>query len=431
MQESFLHYIWQFQHFEKTDLCTTANDQVSIIKQGVLNKDSGPDFSSTKIRIGNIEWIGDTEIHIKSSDWLHHKHSNDPAYEKVVLHVVWDADTEIRRHDGTLIPTIELKDRVSKELLDRYFSLINGVEEIPCKNHLVAVNNITRIGMLDKAMMQRLESKAEKVLALYEKNGQDWEETTYQLLAQNFGFKINSEAFLQLSRTLPYKIVAKHSDNLLQIEALLFGQAGFLDDACDDPYLRLLKREYSFLRHKYQLNDIMVAHQWKFLRMRPANFPTIRIAQLASLLYEQKNLFAMFLYFTSSEAIIKRLSVCQSAYWREHFTLGKKAKNEIPGLGKSSIYNILINTVAPLLTAYGKAREEQLYIDRAIDLLYTLPAEDNHITRIWKSLAWPVKSAFDSQSLTELYNNFCKKKGCLSCTIGVSLVREERNEVLV
>lgn len=422
MSESFLHYLWQFQYFDRKDLLTTEGEQLAVLKTGLLNTNAGPDFFNAKINIGSIEWAGNVEIHIKSSDWFTHHHETDAAYNNVILHVVWENDKPVGQN-GTSIPTLELKDRVDPSLLKEYKKLINSPASIPCEKSLPSVEELIKLSMLDKALMQRLESKAGLVKDLLNLNNNDWDETTYQLLAKNFGFKVNADPFFQLSKVLPYKIMQKQS-SLLQAEALLFGQAGMLETKTKDEYISLIFREYNLLSQKYALHDWRLnAGQWRFLRLRPANFPTIRIAQFASMLFHSKNIFSQLMSAESYLSIRKIIEQHQSEYWRTHYRFGKKAKGSVSELGDASIENIVINTVAPLLVAYGKHKDEQVYIDRAIDLLQQLPAEQNKITRAWGELNWKVKNAFDSQASIELYNNFCQKRQCLNCNIGISILK--------
>ncbi len=423
MNESFLHYLWQFQYFEKKNLLTAEGEPISILKTGALNSNSGPDFAEAKININGIEWVGSVEIHIKSSDWYAHHHEMDGTYENVVLHVVWENDKPVSRKDKTLIPTLELKNRVNESILKEYKKLINSPTVIACEKSFPKVDELIKLSMLDKALMQRLETKAIQVEELLKMNKGDWEETTYQLLAKNFGFKVNADPFFQLAKSLPYKIILKQSA-LLPVEALLFGQAGMLETKTKDEYITSLFQEYHLLAQKYSLKESKLnPSQWRFLRLRPANFPTVRMAQFAYLLFSSKNIFSRLISADSYASMQKILSAKQSAYWDTHYRFGKKAKGMVPDLGESSVQNILINTVAPLLVAYGKQKDEQMFIDRAVELLQQLPAEQNKITRTWGSLGLKVKTAFDSQSLIELYNNFCQKRQCLNCAVGISILK--------
>jgi hypothetical protein len=425
MNESFLHYLWQFQYFDKTDLRSVEDEPITVLKTGQLNSNSGPDFSNAKIQINGMEWVGTVEIHIKSSDWNMHQHQIDAAYENVVLHVVWENDRPIFRKDNTPIPTLELKDRVEFSLLKEYKKLVNGTGAIACERSFARIDDLVKLSMMEGALMQRLENKANLVNELLKLNQGDWEETCYQLLAKNFGFKVNSDPFYQLARSLPYKIIQKQSSQL-QVEALLFGQAGMLETKTKDEYITSIFHEYKLLAQKYQLKESQLSPaQWRFLRLRPANFPTVRIAQFASLLYISKNIFSQVISAASFSSVLKLLAVNQSTYWISHYRFGKKAKGSVPSIGESSIQNIVINTVAPLLVAYGKYKDEQSFIDKAIELLQQLPAEQNKITRTWNSLGLKVKTAFDSQALIELYNNFCQKRQCLNCSVGVSILKSE------
>lgn len=278
--------------------------------------------------------------------------------------------------------------------------------------------------MLDKALMARLEKKAAVILQALEKSHGDWEEICYQVISRNFGFKVNTEPFLQLAQSLPYKILMKHGDRLEQMEALIFGQAGFLKETINDPYYLLLKREYTLLRKKYNLGSLqMNKAQWRFLRLRPANFPTIRLAQLASVLFHQKNIFSKIISITSWKELVPAFSVRPSAYWLYHYQFFKKQEKEIPALGRMSIENIVINSIVPILVAYGKSRDDQRFVDRALQLLQETPAEKNNILRSWEDLGLSSGSAFDSQALIELHNSFCLRRRCLDCNIGFSLLQ--------
>lgn len=302
MNESFLHYLWQFQYFEKKDLLTSEGESITVLKTGTLNSNAGPDFFNAKVKIGEIDWVGNVEIHIKSSDWFTHHHEKDAAYDSVILHVVWENDKPVHQNHA-LIPTLELKNRIDPSLLKEYKKLINSPTSIACEKSFSRVDDLLKLSMLDKALMQRLEAKADQVRELLKFNNSNWEETTYQLLSKNFGFKVNADPFFQLSKVLPYKIIQKQN-NLLQIEALLFGIAGMLETKTKDEYISLLFREYHLLAQKYSLGASRLnPGQWRFLRLRPANFPTIRLAQLAALLFSTKNIFSQLTSIESYNSI--------------------------------------------------------------------------------------------------------------------------------
>ncbi len=424
MHESFLYYVWQFQYFDRTDLKTTDGENIEVFKTGVLNSDSGPDFSNAKIKIGNLDWAGTVEIHTKASAWQDHHHDVDKAYDNVVLHVVWQSDKPVFRADGTAMPTLELQPLVNDSLVVEYKKLVNSPTSIPCEKTFPSISELVRISMLDKALMQRLETKAEQVIQLFNHNQNDWEEITYQLLARNFGFKVNYDPFFQLSQAVPFKILLKHGDSLLQMEALLFGQAGFLDHALKHEYMKLLQREYQLLAGKYSLSGMQLNKSiWKYLRLRPANFPTIRIAQFAALFNANKNLFSRIIDAENLGDLKSIFNVTTSEYWHHHYRFGHKTVRSLSGVGESSIENLIINTVVPMLVAYGKQKDEQLFIDRAVNFLQQIQPESNKITRSWNDLGAPAKSAFDSQALIELNNNFCLKRKCLACTIGATILK--------
>lgn len=424
MTEDFLHFVWEFQYFKSDNLQTSEGEQIVLLDIGKNNTNAGADYFYAKMLLDEKEWAGTVEIHLKTSDWLNHKHHQNPDYNNVILHVVWEDDKPILRADQTPIPTLELKNRVNPLLQYNYKVLIENKDIIPCQKQFDQAKPIHKMMMLDKALSKRLERKAQEVQALLQNHQNDWEEITYQLLAKNFGFKINSEPFLQLSQALPLKYLRKHGDSLFQIEAFIFGQAGFLDKTdAEDAYFLDLKKEYTFLAHKYQLTQTkMDVHQWKFLRLRPANFPTVRLAQLSSLIYMQPNLFSLFVE-SDLKTLKQKLNLTPSMYWQSHFHFNKIAKKTLPSLGKISIQNLIINTAVPLLACFAIQKSIQEPMDKAIDFLENIPCEKNHITELWESLGLKVKTAFDSQALIELYNHFCMPKKCLNCTIGMGLVK--------
>lgn len=425
MNESFLQYVWQLQYFHKSDLLTTTGEKLNILNPGMLNGDAGPDFTQARIQIDSIEWNGSVEVHIQSSGWMEHKHQDDPAYENVVLHVVWQETKPVYRQDGTRLPTLELKDRVEPGLLKSYQKLVNTAAAIPCARYFGNVDPIVKHAMIDRTLMKRLEAKAARILVRLNENQGDWEQTTYQILAVNMGFKINQEPFDRLTRALPYKVVQKHSESLLNLEALLFGQAGFLVTKSKDPYVTELFTQYQFLSRKYDLDpNRLDGSQWKFLRLRPANFPTLRIAQFAALLQKSRSLFSTILDASDYTRLTTLFQIQASGYWKTHYRFGKPSKG-VPAFGKSSMENILINTVAPLWVAYGQQHDDSKLIERAVTLLQSVPTEENKITRLWKDLGYTSKNAGDSQGQLELYTSFCKNRECLNCQIGNSILKPQ------
>lgn len=432
MQESFLHFIWQYQYFNRQTLQTSAGEPILMLAQGMYNRqDAGPDFKASRLQIGGLDWFGDVEIHVKASDWMRHQHQQDPAYNSVVLHVVWEDDVQVYRQDGTPVPQLVIRERVDARLIGEYTTLMKSPDPIPCAGQFSQVDNLQKVSMLDKALLQRLKRKSATILEWLEEAGGDWETVAWWLLASNFGFKKNNQLFLNLAKRLPLKVLAKHRQQPLQQEALLFGMAGFLQDvpAFDNPYLKRLHQEWAFLGLKYELAPRKLQrHQWKFLRMRPANFPTVRLAQLAAILQARHHIFSIFRDEESAKELTRLLRSPQSPYWQEHYDIGKVSKSKMTPLGLGSAQNLLINTAAPLLAAYGVYMDDESWIDRAMELLQQLPAESNFILREWKALGFSPHHAFDSQALIELYNEFCQPKKCLQCSIGLQLIKRKEGQ---
>lgn len=423
MREEFLHYVWKHQYYQALALTTTEGASISIIHPGYHNLNSGPDFSMGKILLDGIEWHGHIEIHYLASDWKRHGHRADAAYDNVILHVVWKNDVPLRDLHQRAVPTLELKDKINPKLIANYDSLLKARNKIPCEASFPAVDSLTKRAMLDRVMAQRLEIKSTEVQQLLTENGHDWEETTYQLLMKNFGFKVNAEAMLTLGKKLPLKVLMKHTSNRTQLEALLLGQAGLLLNYATDPYPLELKKEYDYLAKKYSLHEHkMTGSEWKFSKMRPPNFPTIRLAEVATIVSHHQQLFSKLLEAETFEKISALFRITLSEYWETHYVFDKPSPIRIKTMGKSSIENIVLNTVIPLLVCYAKEKDKDMLLERAEQWLEEINGEHNNITNYWQSLGQPVKSAFDSQSLIGLYNYYCLPKACLNCSIGAALL---------
>lgn len=423
MSESFLHYLWKYQYFRKENLVSSEGELLHIFSTGLHNTHSGPDFSNARVQVGDMQWVGNVEIHVHGEDWDRHRHSNDEAYENVVLHVIWNKAKKITRSDGTSIPTLELSDRVSEELIFSYRKLINSFETVACAQQLSGIPDIIRVSALDNSVTIRLETRAREILDELARNKGDWDETCYQVVARNFGFKVNSEPFVQLAHMVPLRALQKHADKPEVVEAILFGAAGFLDDDYDDAYYKLLQREFNVMRQKYRmLERSLHKMQWKFLRLRPSNFPTLRISQFAALLGARRNLFASILKCDTRADLHEFFCHEPSEYWKTHYHFRKQV-DAVPGLGPESIHNLSLNTAVPLLAAYAIARDDYSFMEKALKLLNELPGETNRITREWNLLSFKSKTAYESQALIELYNNFCSKRRCLDCSIGAYLLK--------
>lgn len=416
MTERLLQFIWQFQYFNKSDLETVSGESVQIIFPGQYNTNQGPDFSDAKIKIGKTTWAGSVEMHIKTSDWEKHNHNDDKNYSNVILHVVLENDDM-----KSIVPVLELKNKVSKILLQRYEDLMNSSGFIPCQNSINSVREIVWKSWKERLLAERLMRKSQIAETFLKKNNYHWEETFWWLLARNFGMKVNADAFEAVARSISVNILAMHKNQLIQLEALLLGQAGLLEGKFSEDYPKLLQREYKFLKEKYKLKAI---HQSvHFLRMRPGNFPTIRLAQLAALILESAHLFSKIKEARSVKEISKWLDVTANDYWHYHYRFDETSAFKKKKLGVTMVGNIIINTVAPVLFAYGNYHNENKYKEKAIKWLEATPAEGNLITKGYQKLGIENKNASDSQSLIELKNEYCNKKRCLDCSVGNSILK--------
>lgn len=422
MKEEFLHYIWKYKLF-KNNLESHEHEKIEVINQGTHNFDSGPDFFNAKIKIDETIWVGNVEIHINSSDWYIHNHHKNRAYDNVVLQVVFNHDKDVYRTNGQLIPTIEIK--FDPELLANYETLIKNEFWIPCQNEVGKVDPFTMQNWLEKLAIERLETKSERVKKMLDQTNQNWETVFYFQLARNFGFKLNSDPFEQLAKSLPLTILAKHKDDLFQLEALLFGQAGFLCDESGDNYYINLKKEYEYLRKKFSLSP-NEKHVWKFLRSRPGNFPTIRIAQFAKLIYRSSALFSKIREANTIQDFYSLLIVNTSEYWETHFLFNKKSVKSSKSLGKSAVDIILINTVIPFLFIYGKANGLINMQEKSLTLLENIKSEKNTIITKWNNLGIVATNASNSQALIQLKSMYCNHKKCLHCQIGNSIIRKNK-----
>jgi len=430
MTERLLQFIWQFQYFNKGELATTTGESVQVLFAGQYNTNQGPDFSDAKIKIGKTTWAGTVELHTKTSDWKKHKHQSDRNYDNVILHVVWESDTKPDEVSKTSLPVLELSGRVSKILLQRYEELMNADSFIPCEKSISTVKDITWKSWKDRLLAERLLRKAKAVETYLQQNNYHWEETFWWLLARNFGMKVNADAFEAIAKSIPVNVLAKHKSQIHQLEALLLGQAGLLEGNPDsyrdaDEYPKLLQREYKFLKEKYKLKPI---HQpIHFLRMRPGNFPTIRLAQLAMLIQNSAHLFSKIKDAGDLKEVKAWFDVTANDFWHYHYKFDEASSYKKKTLGAVMIDNIIINTVAPVLFTYGNYQDENKYKDKALKWLEKTAAESNSITKGFQKLGIENKTAFDSQGLIELKNEYCGKKRCLECGVGNAILKS-RND---
>lgn len=420
MKEELLHFIWKYRRYSLDPLYLTDNSLIKVLKVGQLNNDSGPDFINSKIILNGLIWVGSVEIHIKSSDWEKHNHQTDKNYNGVILHVVWQNDKTIYNQLGEELPTLVLSDYVEKGFIDKIYSLLNNEKFIPCEKLISDVDSFVLLKFLERIFIERLEYKSNQLALLLKKKINSWEEVFYQLICKSFGLKVNAMPMLHLSELLPYKLLLKHNDNLLQLEALLFGVAGFLNKPNDD-YTKELSKEYKFLKKKYNLVEMNVTN-WKFLRMRPNSFPTVRIAQLASFLFNNNRLFSNFLNFKNIKDIYSFFDFKTSEYWNNHYNLNKPSIFLIKKVGVQLIDNILINALVPILVLYSKEKQNLYFQEKAINLMYNLKAEKNKCSKKFKSLGFNINNAAHSQSFLHLKKFYCDQKKCLSCNIGNQLL---------
>ncbi len=421
MQEDLLQFIWKFQYFNSSELSTLSGETLQIIHPGTHNNNQGPDFTDAKIKVGEALWAGNIELHINSSGWNLHNHSADRNFNNIILHVVWNNDSEIKDFNGNDLPALELKNRVSKLLLEKYRELMQLPHFIPCEKQVRSVNELIIISWKQRLIAERLISKSRKVLSILNETNFHWEETFWRLIASNFGLKVNSDFFKRVAETLPVSVLAKHKSNLLQIEALLFGQAGLLNAEFDEKYPLMLQKEFSFYRKKYKLKSL--DGELFFLRMRPANFPTIRLAQLSMLIHESEHLFSKIKDASSLKEVKQMLDVMANDYWHYHYIFDQQSDYKEKALGTQMISNIVINTIVPVLFTYGLHYKEEKYKEKAIKWLDELSAEKNLITKGFQNLNFSNKTALDSQAFIQLKNEYCNKKLCLHCAIGNALLK--------
>lgn len=424
MQEDFLHHIWKFQKFSKVALKTEEEEAIEIVHQGSHNLHSGPDFFSAQIRIGDQLWVGNVEIHLKSSDWYAHHHEIDKAYDNVILHVVWEHDVEVFRKDNTVIPTLVLKHRVDNFALAKYNTLFSNKRQwIACEEDFPEVDDFLLENWMERLYFERLENKSNVILELLKTSKNDWEAVFFQMLAKNVGLKNNGEAFFSMAQSFDFSVLRKIQKNQIQVESLFFGQAGLLETAIEDPYVNQLKKEYGFLKNKFKLQNNQVAPV-QFFRLRPVNFPTIRLAQLASVYSANEQLFSKIISVKTKEEIYALFDVSASNFWDTHFHFSSVSAPRKKRLTKAFIDLMIINTIVPLLFCYGKHTGKE-NPETLITLMTSIKKEENTIVSRYNTLNPVAENALHSQALIELKTNYCDKKKCLQCAVGSHLIRKK------
>lgn len=419
MNEQLLQYIWHRQLFSNTSLCTSDGECLEILDRGQWNHDQGPDFLGAVIRLSGLTWAGNIELHNQTKDWLAHGHQHDPGYENVILHVVWE-------HTGNMdpgIPVLELKNRVSHFMLSTYADWMQQLRNVPCEDERRRQQPSPSPQWLKHLMEERLESRTRWIEDRRRLAAGDWEEVFWWVMARSFGQHVNADAFEALARGLSRSVIGRHRHQIQQLEALLLGQARMLSVKTDDPYVKLLQREYAHLRHKLNLSGIR--NPIKFLRMRPMNFPSVRLAQLAMLLHLEDRWFSRIRNMKEPQEAEKMLSVTANDFWHYHYRLEKESGFQPKTLGRSMIHSIIINTIVPMLYAYGKIMNEASDVAKALDWLSALPAEKNMATRYFESEYWQPSDALSSQAMLQMEKNYCQQKRCLECDIGIRLLSGE------
>ena len=423
--EQLLHYVWKHKIFPLGMLRTTSGQPVEVIDPGLPNRNAGPDFFNAKLKIDGTLWVGNVEVHMQASDWLRHGHNRDKAYDTVILHIVGDTDCEVYRTNGELVPQVLLS--CPEPVRQRYDELRQAEIYPPCYSILGSLPKLTVHSWLSALQVERFGQKARSISRRLEQCNNHWEDVFFITLARNFGFGQNGDAFESWAGHLPFRAVDKHRDNLFQVEAFFLGQAGLLEEeiAGADAYYQKLRKEFCYLRHKFGLPAPMSVEQWRFLRLRPGNFPHVRLAQLACLYHKERALFSRVMEAETLEAVKTILTAETSPYWEEHFNFRKVSSHRAKRVGESALNLIVINTVIPFLYTYGLHKADEMLCERATRFLEALKAENNYVTRLWSGAGLPVYTAADSQALLQLQKEYCEKKDCLRCRFGYEYLRRQ------
>ena len=432
--EQLLHYVWKHKLLPLEPLSTTDGRSVEVIDPGLHNRNAGPDFFNAKVRIDGTLWVGNVEIHLRSSDWYAHGHDRDPHYDNVVLHVVSTADADVLTHEGHYLPQLVLQ--VPQHVSDHYEELLHCDQYPPCYKMIPSLTALQVHAWMAALQTERLEQKTQAISQRAQQANGSWEDAYFQTLARNYGFSINGAAFEQWALSIPLGAVGKHRDDLFQVEAIFMGQAGLLEpdsinqrhreEAISEGYFTKLRNEYLYLQHKFQLRP--VDHTlWHFLRLRPQNFPYIRLSQLANLYYERRTSLSALLECKTVDELRRLLDTHVTPYWETHYTFGATSARNSKKMSVSSVDVLIINTAIPMLFAVGRHRQRDELCDLAFDLLEQMKAEHNHIVDMWQACGLPVKSAGDSQALIQLKKEYCDRKDCLRCRFGYEYLKRPAN----
>jgi len=427
MKEAFLHYLWKFKKFDVTNLQTSNHETINILHSGNYLQLAGPDFFNAQIVIGKQKWAGNVEIHVKSSDWYIHNHETDAAYDNVILHVVWEHNTEIFRKDNSEIPVLALKNYVDRSLIESYESLLKPKSWIFCEKQLSHADPFIFKKWQERLFFERLEKKSQSITELLEQTNSDWEAVLFRLLARNFGLNTNGEIFMKIAAAIPFQTIQKENANVENIEALLYGMAGLLDTEKQDHYHNILKLRFDYLSHKYKISRLNI-EPVQFFKHRPDNFPTIRLSQLANLYGGRRHLFSEIIGAVSIIMLYEILGVSVSEYWKTHYLFDRESTKKSKALSKAFIDLIIINTVVPLQYTYAKSQGKEIG-ENVVQLAEQLAPESNAIIDKFSSFGISARNAFEAQSLLQLKNEYCNQSRCLECEIGVELLKNKTIKV--
>jgi len=423
IREKFIYFLWQQVLFKKQNLLTTDNEAIEVIYPGSLNADSGPDFFNAKVKINGQLWAGNVEIHVKSSDWFVHSHEKDAAYDSIILHVVWEDDVPVFTNSNTPVSTLVLRDYVDEKILNNYQKLFfSSKDSIKCATKIKEVaNSFLFSNFKERLYFDRLEQKSDLIYKLLTHSNNDWEAVLFNMLAKNFGLKVNGEAFLQMANTIDFHIVRKSSNSQLQLEALFFGASNLLEESIENSYFIQLQKEYTYLSKKFKLSKNPSVKP-KFFRLRPQNFPTIRLSQLANLYVLRKQLFAAVMAINKIDEFYDLFQISVSKFWETHYTFKARSKNSKKKLTKSFIDLLLINTIIPIKLVYLK-QHNKLDVSKIIALAREIKPEKNSVVQKFNDLGVVSKTSLDAQAILHLYTNYCKKDACLSCVVGNKILK--------
>lgn len=421
MNEDFIQYIWQHLLFEQQDLLTDDGDKIVLSRQGELNLNAGPDFFDSRLYIENTYWAGNIEVHLKASDWYKHKHDTDPAYDNVILHVVYEADADVYYKNGSKIPCLELKGRIQKVLIEKFRSLKENESQIACSSYLSVVEEIDWIQWKERLLIERIEGKSKLFDSVVKQNDNNWEAVFFHYLFQYFGAYINREAFYELARTLPQESFLRKRDSIFVLEAVLFGQSGLLGKAFKDDYPKSLQKEYHYWQKIWKLRPLE-SFQMKFFRLRPISFPGIQLSLLASFIHKEHFSFEKIREKLKAELLYKMFDLSTNSYWDTHYVFDKESPAQKKSMSKASVDRLIINLIIPFSVAWARRYDRQDIIEKCLDVMHLLKAENNKIVRLFKGLGVAVKSASDSQALIQLHKDYCISKKCLNCNIGSIII---------